>query len=55
MRTDHQCLRALTELRAFIWGPVNDNGNVQINPLAASVFQRSLSASELLIGHTESG
>jgi len=55
MRTDHKCLRTFIELRALIWGWVNDNYNVQINPLAASIFQPSFCISEFLIVHTESG
>jgi DNA phosphorothioation-dependent restriction protein DptG len=39
VRTDHQRLRALIKLRAFALGSVDNNGNAQINPLAASAFQ----------------
>jgi hypothetical protein len=39
VRTHHKRLRALIELRAFALGSVDDNGNAQINPLAAPAFQ----------------
>ncbi len=55
MRTDHKCLRTFIELRALIWGWVNDNWNVQINPLAAPVFQPSNFVSEFLVAHTKTG
>ena len=49
MRTDHKCLRTFIELRVFIWGWVNDNWNVQINPLAAPVFQPSFFSAILVV------
>ena len=55
MRTDDQCLRTFIELRAFIWGWVNDNWNIQINPLAAPVFQQAHFMSKFLVAHTKSG
>ena len=55
MRTDHECLRTFIELPALIWGWINNNWNVQINPLAAPVFQPSFCISEILVVHTKSG
>jgi len=55
MRTDHNCFRALRESRTFLWGPVDNNGNAQINPLAAPIFQPTPCFSEFFVGHTKSG
>jgi hypothetical protein len=41
MRADHERLRTFIELRSLIGWSVNDNWNVQINSLAAPVFQPS--------------
>jgi hypothetical protein len=53
MGTDYKCLRAFIELRAFIWWSINNNWNVQINPLAAPVFQPSLGISQFRVVHTD--
>jgi hypothetical protein len=55
MRADHKCLRIFIELRAFPRASVNDNWNVQINPLASPVLKPSFRTSEFLIVHTKSG
>jgi hypothetical protein len=39
MRVDHERLRTFIELRSLIGWSVNDNWNIQINSLAAPVFQ----------------
>ena|ERR1700741_179110 len=52
MRTDDKCLRAFIELRAFSWSPINDQWNVQLNPLATPVFRPSFCLSEFLVVHT---
>jgi len=49
MRVDHQCLRTFIELPTFTWGSVNDNWNVQINPLAAPVLQPSFFSAILVV------
>ena len=54
MRVDYQCLGTFIELPPFCLRPVNDNWNVQINPLAAPVFQPS-SYSGILVVHTKTG
>ncbi len=41
MRTDHNCFRTFIKLRSIPWVSVNDNWNIQINPLAAPLFQPS--------------
>ena len=53
MRTDHKCLRTFIELRALPRGSVDENWNVQINPLAAPVFQPSFGISQFRVVHTD--
>ena len=55
MRTHHKRLRTFIELWAFPWGSVNNNWNIQINPLATPVFQPSFCTTEFLVEHTKSG
>ncbi len=52
MRTDHKCLRTFIELWALPWRSVNDNWNVQINPLAAAHPCPSSCVSLPLVEHT---
>jgi hypothetical protein len=51
VRVDNQRLRPFIELRAFLWGSVNDNWNVQLNPLAAPLPQPLFCVIELLVAH----
>ena len=53
VRADIQRLCPFGKLWPLIWGSLNDNGNAQRNPLAASPPQPSFSISGLLIGHGE--
>ncbi|HYL61105.1 MAG TPA: hypothetical protein VE077_00665, partial [Candidatus Methylomirabilis sp.] len=55
MRTHYKCLRIFVKLRAVTWRSVNDDWNVQINPLAAAVLRPWFWTPESLVVHTKSG
>ena len=52
MRADYQRLRVFVKLRPFTRGPVNEDGNAQVNPAAAPAFQPQRCFARCLIVHT---